>query len=69
MFFFFLFLIVATFRYSLPVLKIYSVRNVYYRFLVLAVNIKTQPIISSLNMLRKCTLVLSRISQIIREIY
>jgi len=34
---------VTAFRYSLPVLKIYSVRNVYYRFLVLAANIATQP--------------------------
>jgi len=35
---------VAAFRCSLPVLKIYSVRNVYYRFLVLAVNTGTQPV-------------------------
>jgi len=33
----------AAFRYSLSVLKIYSARNVYYRFSVLAVNIETQP--------------------------
>jgi len=33
----------AAIRYLLPVLKIYSVRNVYYKFLVLAVNIGTQP--------------------------
>jgi len=32
----------AAFRYSLSVLKIHNVRNVYYRFLVLAVNIETQ---------------------------
>jgi len=31
------------FEYSLPVLKIYSARHVYYRFSVLAVNIETQP--------------------------
>jgi len=36
-------LITAALRYSLPVLKIYSARNVYYRFSVLAVNIGTQP--------------------------
>jgi len=36
-------LVKAAFRYSLSVLKIYTVRNVYYRFSVLAVNIGTQP--------------------------
>jgi len=36
----------VAFRYSLSVLKIYSVRNVYYRFSVLAVNIETQPKLS-----------------------
>jgi len=33
----------TAFRYSLPVLKIYSARHVYYRFAVLAMNIGTQP--------------------------
>jgi len=36
----------AAFRYSLPVLKIYSsigLRNVHYRFSVIAVNIGKQP--------------------------
>jgi len=32
----------AAFRYSLPVLKIYSVRHMLYRFSVLTVNIGTQ---------------------------
>jgi len=36
-------LIEAAFRYSLPVLKIYSVRNVHYRFSVPTVNIGTLP--------------------------
>jgi len=31
------------FRYSLPVLKIYSIRNVHCRFSVRTVNIETQP--------------------------
>jgi len=35
----------AAFRYSLPVLKIYSMRDINYRFSVLAVNIGTQPIL------------------------
>jgi len=34
----------AAFRYLLPVLQIYNTRYVYYRFSVLAVNIKIQPI-------------------------
>jgi len=33
----------AAFRYSLSVLKIYSIHNMHYRFLVLAVNIGTHP--------------------------
>jgi len=33
----------AAFRYSLSVLKIYSIHNMHYRFSVLAVNIGTQP--------------------------
>jgi len=37
----------AAFRYSLPVLKIYNARYVYYRFL-LAVNIETQPMYTDL---------------------
>jgi len=37
------FLSKTAFRYSLPVLKIYSARNVHYKFSVLAVNIGTQP--------------------------
>jgi len=36
----------AAFRYSLPVLKIYSIRNVHCRFSVLTVNIETQPLLS-----------------------
>jgi len=32
----------AAFRYSLPVLKIYNIRNVHCRFSVLAVNTETQ---------------------------
>jgi len=32
----------AVFRYSLPVLKIYSIRDVHCRFSVLTVNIETQ---------------------------
>jgi len=35
--------IMAVLRYSLPVLKIYSLCHIYYRFSVLAVNIGTQP--------------------------
>jgi len=34
----------AAFRYSLPVLEIYSMRDINYRFSVLAVNIGTQPL-------------------------
>jgi len=33
----------VAFRYSLSVRKIYSARDVYYRFSVLAVNVETQP--------------------------
>jgi len=33
----------AAFRYSLSVLKIYSIHNMHYRFSVLAVNIGTHP--------------------------
>jgi len=33
----------TVFRYLLPVLKIYSARNVYYKFSVLTVNIGIQP--------------------------
>jgi len=36
----------TAFRYSLPVLKIYSARYVYYKFSVLAVNIGTQPLMT-----------------------
>jgi len=33
----------TAFRYSLSILKIYSIHNMHYRFSVLAVNIGTQP--------------------------
>jgi len=39
---------VVAFRYSLPVLKIYSVRDVYCRFSVLAMNIGTQSVLALL---------------------
>jgi len=38
-----LFLSKTAFRYSLPILKIYSARYAHYRYSVLAVNIGTQP--------------------------
>jgi len=45
--FFFLFLSSTMFQNSLSVLKIYNVRNVNYRFSVLAMNFGTQPELGS----------------------
>jgi len=37
------------FQNLLPVLKVYNLRHVYYRFSVLAVNFETQPFMNTLN--------------------